>query len=259
VIVDIMKQFLVALCGIPASGKTTLARQIIECHPSPSEVELVSTDYWRDEAFYANFLPRKENHVRRKALEKTRDLAERQVSAVHDDTNYYASMRHEIREIALKHNYVYGTVFVTTPLEVALKWNKKREAVIPEHVIRRIDSRLDIPGKKYAWDEPLVTIDLSNTSATEGAIEVLRTLQEGEAEKQQQDVTDTENNQLDVATRRVVSEFLEDNPDLGSDKRVHESRKRILKRAIAKEWSVESIRARLRTKLEKLGPSETEN
>jgi O-phosphoseryl-tRNA(Sec) kinase len=253
-----MNQFVVALCGIPASGKTTLARQIIHHHPPPSKVELVSTDHWRDEAFYADFSPKKENEVRRKALERARDLADSGVSVVHDDTNYYASMRHEIREIALNHTCVYGTVFVTTPLEVALKWNKERRMIIPEHVIRRIDDRLDIPGKKYAWDEPLATIDLSRKSATQGAIEILEALQKAQAEEQPQDVSKTENNQLDVATRRVVSDFLEDNPDLGPDERVHVTRREILQQALLEEWTVGATKARLRTELEKLSSREME-
>ncbi len=247
-----MKQFLIALCGIPASGKTTLAKQIKHHHPLPSNVQIVSTDDWRDDVFYADFTPSKENEVRKKALRKANAIAEKQLSVVHDDTNYYASMRHEIRDIALKHDCIYESVFVSTPLETALKWNTAREFVIPEHVIRRIDERLDIPGKKYAWDEPLATIDLSSTAASEGAIEILRKLEDLEVEKEPRYVTDQNNNQLDVATRRVVSEFLENNPGLGFDERIHVTRRRILQQALAEDWSLEATRTLLRTELEKL-------
>ncbi|MFW9864373.1 MAG: AAA family ATPase, partial [Candidatus Thorarchaeota archaeon] len=95
-----MERFLLALCGIPSSGKTTLARAIKDHLMKEIKVEIVSTDRWRDEEFYSDFKPEKERRVRREALEKTRRLVQDGMSVIHDDTNYYASMRHELFAIA---------------------------------------------------------------------------------------------------------------------------------------------------------------
>ncbi|MGY5858361.1 MAG: AAA family ATPase, partial [Candidatus Thorarchaeota archaeon] len=61
-----MRQFVLALCGLPASGKSTLADaiQIALDH----NVEIVRTDEWRDDAYYTDWEPEKEKPVRQKAL-----------------------------------------------------------------------------------------------------------------------------------------------------------------------------------------------
>ncbi|MGQ4872048.1 MAG: AAA family ATPase, partial [Candidatus Thorarchaeota archaeon] len=83
-----MRLFLLVMCGIPASGKTTLARAILNALDSSVVVEIVSTDDLRDERYYADFRPEREHMVRAQALKRAARLLHRGVSVIHDDTNY---------------------------------------------------------------------------------------------------------------------------------------------------------------------------
>ncbi len=53
-----MTKFLLALCGLPVSGKTTLAEQIRRSLEMPSKVQIVSADQWRDREYYSRFEPK---------------------------------------------------------------------------------------------------------------------------------------------------------------------------------------------------------
>ena len=164
-----MKQLLLVLCGIPASGKTILANEIKESLNKCLQMEVVSTDEWRDEVYYSSFNPENENLVRKNALEKTELLLSQGKSVIHDDTNYYTSMRHELYDLARFNECNFAIVHIDTPLLIALDWNLQREPVIPEHVIRRIHEKLDEPGTKYAWDKPIMRVDLSEIGTSEAA------------------------------------------------------------------------------------------
>ncbi len=158
-----MNQFLLALCGLPASGKSSLADAIrLAVRSKGSEVEIVRTDEWRDDTYYSDFVPEKEDEVRRAALARVKTLIGKGKSVIHDDTNYYNSMRHELREIAIDAKCAFGIIHVTTPLEEALKWNRERPGTrIPDYVIQRISERFDRPGARYLWDCPLAEVDMS--------------------------------------------------------------------------------------------------
>ncbi|MHA1485102.1 MAG: AAA family ATPase, partial [Candidatus Thorarchaeota archaeon] len=93
-----MNQFLLALCGLPASGKSSLADAIrVAVRSKGPKVEVVRTDEWRDDTYYSEFVPEKEGEVRQAALARVETLIGKGKSVVHADTNYYNSMRHELR------------------------------------------------------------------------------------------------------------------------------------------------------------------
>lgn len=246
-----MKQFLLVLCGIPASGKTLLAIEIQK--QVQDDVDIVSTDEWRDEVFYSAFTPEKENKVRENALKNTKTLLSKGKSIIHDDTNYYASMRHELYELARLRACVFAVVHITTPLKVALDWNRRREVVIPDHVIRRIHSKLDEPGRRYAWDKPIARVNLAAIGTSIAASEILQGLESKRpisttkigSEESMQTLRDKE-------TRLVVAEFLLENRGLRSDDDVHRIRKTILHIAKEKNYSVEETKKHLLSELSKL-------
>ena len=81
-----MNQFILALCGLPAAGKSVLADAIQKA--LNYDVEIVRTDEWRDNEYYTDWKPEKEKPVRQKALERVKKLAAEGKSVIHDDTNY---------------------------------------------------------------------------------------------------------------------------------------------------------------------------
>ncbi len=248
-----MGPFLLALCGIPASGKTTFASRIQERFSSEEcETMLVSTDEWRNDSYYSNFIPEKENAVRKNALEKTRQALLQRINVIHDDTNYYASMRHDLYNLAIEHAYAFGVVFIRTPLDIALEWNRDRERPLPDSVIEKINDRLDVPGSKYTWDTPIATVDMAKDDI-DGCIDTIkkklgilrpsRPLGKpvpGDAEF------------YDGLTRRIVHEFLKERKELRRTREISRIRKQVLKEAITHRMDSEEVRWTLLSRLAKV-------
>ena len=248
-----MNQFILALCGLPASGKSTRADAIQSA--MNSEVEIVRTDEWRDEAYYSNWKPEKEKPVRQKALAKVRELVAEGKSVIHDDTNYYTSMRHELFEIAVEDGCAFAIVHVATPVTVALQWNKEREVSrIPDSVIHDIFERFDNPGRRYLWDTADLEVSLEIQEISAVVPEIVEILHEIKPASKPEPlpVTCIEFGRLDTETRLTVSEFLEAYPELRGNRDVSIIRRSFLKKASENELPVKGIHDLLWAELEKL-------
>ena len=254
----VMNQFLLALCGLPASGKSVLADSIAK--RLESDVEIVSTDDWRDDDYYKDWRPEKEGLVRNQALQSVRDLLLKGISVIHDDTNYYKSMRHELFDIALDSKCIFAVVHVTTPLEVALEWNRRRDhSPIDDEIIRGIDERLDAPGGRYLWDQPIAEVDMSAADVESVSIFIVDLLEELPPATRPKPVrvSLTVADEIDVFTREVVSEFLRENPALRTNSEVTLIRRAILSKAMTDNLPARVAGRLLREELEGLlGESE---
>lgn len=230
---------MLALCGIPASGKSALASVIVARLLRETDVMVVSTDDWRDDEYYAEFRPDNEKRVRRAALEETERIIGEGKSVIHDDTNYYASMRHELYEIAERKGCSFATVHVSTPVDEALSRNRERDSHIPEQVIRRINEKLDVPGNKYAWDNPIATVNLAARTLDDAAAEIVDRLKflEPPSEGEETQNGGAQSRLLDVVTREVVSRFLQENPVYRNDPRVTKARRDALTKSRAEGLS----------------------
>ena len=173
-----MNQFILALCGLPASGKSTLADAIQQA--LSFKVEIVRTDEWRDDAYYTEWKPEKEKPVRQKALARVRELVVDGKSIIHDDTNYYTSMRHELFEIAVANKCGFAIVYIATPVKVALEWNRNRgESPIPDKVIEDISQKFDYPGSRYLWDTADIEVSLEIQEIDNIVPEIVELLKRG--------------------------------------------------------------------------------
>jgi O-phosphoseryl-tRNA(Sec) kinase len=251
-----MNQFLIAMCGIPSSGKSELARAIHENIRGEMRVEIVSTDDWRDEVFYADFKPEKERQVRKDALRYTKELIGNGVSVIHDDTNYYTSMRHELFEIAMGRPCNFAVIHVSTSVETAIQWNKERGTPIPEEVILRISERLDLPGSKYAWDTAISAVDMSMQPVEVSAREIMERLEVLVPVENSMNHVMTKSPSsdalIDVITRQVVTRFLGEHPEYRGDMQVSRLRRELLKEGRRRGISPDKIEQMLMEKLENL-------
>jgi len=247
-----MNQFLLVLCGIPASGKTTLAMQLHELSSVNEMVQLISTDRWRDDEYYADFRPEREMEVRKKALDAVKASLRKGESVIHDDTNYYSSMRHELYSLAIEMQCKFGVVFITTPLDVALKWNTNRDVIIPSVVITRIDERLDIPGKKYSWDYPIYQVDLSSVNVVDAVKGILSALDKLKPILREPPASPGIAEKYDKVTREIVREFLIQEPNLRQNPEVSNIRRKVMHQALEKETSLEETRKTLSRELAEL-------
>ncbi|MFW9843846.1 MAG: AAA family ATPase [Candidatus Thorarchaeota archaeon] len=248
-----MNQFILVLCGLPASGKSTLADaiQIALDH----EVEIVRTDDWRDDAYYTDWKPEKEKPVRQKALARVKELVTEGKSIIHDDTNYYTSMRHELFEIAVEKKCGFAIIHVSTPVLVALRWNQEREGTkIPDSVIHDVFERFDNPGSRYLWDTADLEVSLEIQEIERVIPEIVKVLQELEPASipKPLPVACIEFERLDTETRLTVSEFLEAHPKLRGNRDVSLTRHSFLRKASEMKTPVDGIHELLWTELEKL-------
>jgi O-phosphoseryl-tRNA(Sec) kinase len=248
-----MNQFILALCGLPASGKSTLADAIQQA--LNFDVAIVRTDEWRDTAYYTDWVPEKEQPVRQKALARVRDLIAEGKSVIHDDTNYYTSMRHELFTIAIENGCGFAIVHVTTPVTVALEWNKERTGFrIPDSVIHDIFERFDNPGRRYLWDNADIEVSLEKEEVENVIPHIVEILEELEpaVKPKPRLITSTEYERLDTATRLTVSEFLQEHPTLRGNREVSIIRRSFLKKASERRISLKGAHTLLWAELEEL-------
>ncbi len=230
-----------------------MAFEIVRQMESRRRAQIVSTDMWRDELYSSVFRPRNERRVRRAALDRVDFLIRAGDCVIHDDTNYYASMRHELLSVAREHGCAFAVVHVTTPLQVALDWNLTRSRPIPEHVILRIADRFDVPGGRYAWDRPIASVNLAATDAWDAAAGIVRSLAELEPLRIDRPLPGESIGQaIDLVTRRVVARFLRENTLFQRDPAVHRLRKTVLREAREEGLSVSEARNRLNRRLSEL-------
>ncbi len=248
-----MQQFILALCGLPASGKSTLADAIQNA--LNNRVEIVRTDEWRNDEYYTDWKPEKEKPVRMKALERVKDLIAAGKSVIHDDTNYYTSMRHELFKIAIENKCGFAIVHVATPVVVALRWNKARsESRIPDKVIKDILERFDNPGHRYLWDTSDLEVSLELQEIDRVVSEIIEILEglEPAREPKPRLVTSIEFGRLDTATRLTVSKFLQEYPDLRGNREVSIIRRDFLRKASETKIPVTGVHQLLWDELMKL-------
>ncbi len=232
------RTILLVLCGLPASGKTTLGRAVVGALAAEHTIDIVSTDSWRDDEYYSHFTPENEHRVRRMAYEKAAQLLLQGQSVIHDDTNYYVSMRHELMRLAMAEGCLFGVVYVNTPLDVVLRWNKKRDRAIPRQVILQIVRKMDIPGHRYAWDRPVCVVNMSQMDLQTATTSVVNALVSLRLFTERAYVHETDMAaEVDTVTRRTIAHFLRQNPDLRNDLRVHTLRRSILQRSLRERLS----------------------
>ncbi len=247
-----MTPYLIVLCGIPASGKSTLARELRKHLALSGEWKIVSTDCWRDAEYYSDFIPEKEHRVREMALSKTSRYVSEGLSIIHDDTNYYASMRHELFSLALENEYAFGIIHITLALKTALGWNKARNNPLPEDVLTKIHDRFDIPGSRYAWDRPLLQVDLSKRSVEKIVLAIEKELKSLMPLKRSGKTKPSMAEIYDKRTRLIVKEFLQNAKNMRGNPKITEIRKDVVSEAISKDMSLDEVERLLTFKLDKL-------
>jgi len=236
--------YLLIMCGLPASGKTTIAKAVASLLEDKHGIStmVISSDDFRDMLSYSSkgFKPEREASV--KALyEKTIATGlESGFLVISDDLNYYKSMRSELRQIAKRSGSDYDIVFVDTPVEQAIKWNQERGSPIPSSLIEEINQKLDPPKGDYKWDTPLAVVDPSKQSYEEIAniivTAVLKRLENPIRSKPKKVVEDEKSLRargIERETRKSMMEVMTryKNPDLGIS--LSRIRKEVVKKALA--------------------------
>jgi len=160
--------YLLIMCGLPSSGKTTISRSVAalfeDKHGVPTMV--ISSDDFREMLSYSamGFQPEREASVKSFYEKAIAAALEQGFLVISDDMNYYKSMRSDLRQIAKRSNADYDIVYVDTPVEQAVKWNQERGSPIPSSLIEEINQKFDPPKGDYKWDTPIAVVDPSKRS-----------------------------------------------------------------------------------------------
>lgn len=236
-----LRPLLIILSGVPSSGKSTLAKELAEAlevkYKCP--VVVVSSDSFRRmiPAYRHRFEAEFEEFVRKATLDTIKEGLRHGLVVISDDTNYYSSIRRRLMRLAQRARADYAIIYVNTPLETALEWNKKRGEPVPPALIEEIFYKMDEPGSLYKWDKPLLTLDPSK--------EDLKAFVKTTAEKVQEKVRQefktkptkkTEKGvlagDLERETRRAMSELMRRFRDGDLAPQISEIRKEIIKEAL---------------------------
>jgi len=241
----VSKPFLAILCGIPCSGKSTLAKgvaHLLENRFKYSTVVVTSDTFRRMIPTYQyRFEPELEQFVRDATYEAILTALRHGLLVISDDINYYASIRRRLVRAAQECKAEYAIIYLNTPLEVALDWNKKRGEPIPNSLIEEIYYKFDEPGKEYKWDKSFMVLDLSKSNFQE-LTETLATkiYEKASAEKPVSVrkerlkppalITD-----LERETRRAMGEVMKRFKDVSLAAQISKLRKNVVKEALEKQ------------------------
>jgi selenocysteine-specific elongation factor len=236
--------YLLILCGLPASGKTTISKNVASLLEDKHGIStmVISSDDFRSMFSFSSkgFKPERETSVKTLYERAIATGLENGFLVISDDLNYYKSMRSDLRHIAKRSGSDYDIVFVDTPVEYAVKWNQERGSPIPSSLIEEINEKFDPPKGDYKWDTPLVVVDPSKQSHGEIAdiivSAVLKRLENPIRSKPKKVVEDEKSLRargIERETRKSMMEVMNryKNPDLGIS--LSKIRKEVVKKALA--------------------------
>jgi selenocysteine-specific elongation factor len=241
--------FLLIFCGTPCSGKSTLAQRTagkLESEYNYSTV-VITSDTFRHmvSTYQRQFEPELEQFVRGATYQTIQEALRWGLIAISDDMNYYRSIRRQLKRIGDRAKADYAIIYVNTPLEVALEWNKKRGEPVPNSLIEEIYYKLDKPGEKYRWDTPLLVLDpsknelekLTKLVASKVHEEILT--KKKDTSKKEASTPSSLNANLDRETRRAMGEVMKRYRNLNMAEEISDLRKRIVKEAFERSLSAQ--------------------
>lgn len=163
---DLVPKTLLVLCGLPAAGKSTLARALVAAQGSTTLSPVVHCELdvlmGPDQDWSAS-APGLWSAMRARALESL----EQCVSAsppgavvVVDDNMYYRSMRNRVCQLARAGRHSFATIHVTCPGAVAMERNAARDRPVPVAVLQRMAARIEPPAPgEVSWEVTSAVVD----------------------------------------------------------------------------------------------------
>lgn len=236
-----------ALTGLPASGKSTLAARLaIEFDHAAERIAMtVSSDTVRDEfpPFERGFLPELENSIRRLTLARVRSALDEGFTVIHDDLNYYRSMRRQLYVVARDCRVPFFLVHLTTPSKLCLELNAARGRKIPDVVIVTDAARFDPPGE-VAWDTPFASLDAMSIDDGKVAAIVKRMIDEAADHLPQIEepgtgsLSRTRLEELEILSRRVLGRLYGEHGKADDPAALRRERIDLLKEAAERDLDV---------------------
>lgn len=145
----------IIFCGVPGSGKSTIAKMLAEKLKERGAVKLLVSDEIREKRYERIYNWIREN------LGKADYL-------IVDATFYKKEWREKVKKIANRKNVF--TIFLYCPLKTCLKRNQQRRPSFPEKVIHIINAEMEKPKK------PDILIDTDKVKPEKAVNQILTLL-----------------------------------------------------------------------------------
>ncbi|MGD1808793.1 AAA family ATPase [Dapis sp. BLCC M126] len=131
---------LIILIGLPASGKSTIARKIVSRCP---HCQLISTDAIRAQLFGDEAIQGLWLRVWQEVEQKFHQAVSQTSLAIYDATNTQRRRRRELIDVARETGFSYiSGLWLDKSLELCLQRNKQRQRQVPEEVIMKMSRQL---------------------------------------------------------------------------------------------------------------------
>lgn len=144
---------LLVFCGIPGSGKTTIARLVAKNDPAAVHIQ---TDAIRAMISRPTFSVEESDLVYRACVAAAREALDRGRLVLIDGT-FGSSRRRENTLSALAgHYFSVDFVYVKCELETALQRNSSRPAAVPPDNVRSIYSAFEVPSTSVTVDSSMM-------------------------------------------------------------------------------------------------------
>ena len=161
-----MKGRLVIFCGIPGSGKTTIARLVLR---SFEKSILIQTDDVRNMLAHPSFSPEESKFVYDACFGVAKEALKAGYLVVLDATFLKEDYREEARTKLSRYCQGIDTVWVRCDLELALRRNAARKEMVPPEKVQAMLDMLERPSAA-------IEVDSSRMSAESGADRVVSEL-----------------------------------------------------------------------------------
>lgn len=141
---------LYTMCGLPASGKSTMAESI-------ENAEVFSSDAIRKELFGDESIQGDNKMIFQILHNRIKKALAEGKNAVYDATNISVKLRKNITD---SFDAEHICIYVDTPKEECIRRNANRERKVPIKVIERMARNFEPPTKEENFSEILkITID----------------------------------------------------------------------------------------------------
>lgn len=179
---------LLALIGLPAVGKTSFCKLLLQIESVPFNVCHICYDEFIDisEENLVNYKEQRDkllntldnqigawksskmiSETLMKSCSAYKDNARNRLLILCDDNHYYGSMRYRLYQIARKYGLSYGQIFFDCTLDLALQQNALREEVIrvPKEIVTKMYRKLEVPDlKNNSWEQNTLNLVIGNIS-----------------------------------------------------------------------------------------------
>lgn len=144
-----MKSEVIVLVGIPSSGKSSWVKLFIEGHDG---YVIIHPDSIREELTGDVQNQSRNAEVFKLAFQRMDEALKSGKSVIFDSCAQSRERRKAIIQIGKKYDAEIHAIVFKIPLEVAKERNAKRERVVPNFVLERMNSQWEDPSKDEGFD-----------------------------------------------------------------------------------------------------------